>query len=72
VIKKTYDSVRWEVLCNILTECDVPVKLVRLIKICVRETYRRAQVGGHVSGMIPIKFGLNEGDCLSPLLFNLT
>jgi hypothetical protein len=32
--KKAYDSVRREVLCNILIEFRVPMKLVRLIKMC--------------------------------------
>jgi hypothetical protein len=32
--KRTYDSVRREVLCNILIECGVPMKLIRLIKMC--------------------------------------
>ena len=32
--KKAYDSVRREMLYNILIECGIPVKLVRLIK-CV-------------------------------------
>jgi len=30
--KKAYDSVRREVLYNILIECGIPMKLVRLIK----------------------------------------
>jgi hypothetical protein len=38
--KKAYDSVRREELYNILIEFGVPMKIVRLIKICLNETYR--------------------------------
>jgi len=34
-IKKACDSVRREVLCNILVEFGIPIKLVRLTK-CVK------------------------------------
>jgi hypothetical protein len=37
--KKTYDSVRRKVLYNILIDNDIPMKLVRLIKVCLNETY---------------------------------
>jgi hypothetical protein len=33
--KKAYDSVRREVLFQILIEFDVPMKLVRLMKMCL-------------------------------------
>jgi hypothetical protein len=36
--KKACDSVRREVLYNILLEFGVPMKLVRLIKMCLNET----------------------------------
>jgi hypothetical protein len=44
--KKTYDSVMREVLYNILTESGVPMILVRLIKMCLNETYSKVHIGG--------------------------
>ena len=67
--KKAYYSVRWEVLYNILIEFGIPKKLVRLIKICLTETYSRVRVGKNLSDMFPIRNGLKQGDALSPLLF---
>ena len=68
--KKAYDSVRREVLYNILIEYGIPKKLLRLIKMCLAETYSRVRVGKNLSHMFPIRNGLKQGDALSPLLFN--
>jgi len=46
------------------------MKLVRLIKLCLTETYSRVQVGKNLSDMFPITNGLKQGDVLLPLLFN--
>ena len=70
-LKKAYDSVRREVLNNILIEFGIPMKLVRLIKMCLTETYSRVQTGRNLSKMFPIRNGLKQGDGLTPLLFNL-
>ena len=55
---------------NILIEFGIPKKLVRLIKMCLTETYSRVWVGKNLSEMFPIRNGLKQGDALSPLLFN--
>jgi hypothetical protein len=62
--------VRREVLYNILIEFEIPMKLVRLIKMCLNETYSKVRVGKHSSDSFPIQNGLKQGDALSPLLFN--
>jgi hypothetical protein len=54
--------------CLLSFEFGIPLKLVRLINMCLNETYR-AQVGKHSSDTAPIKNGLKH-DALSPLLVN--
>jgi hypothetical protein len=68
--KKTYDPVRREVLYNVLTEFGVPMKLVRLIKMCLNETYSKVHIGKYLPDSFPMQNGLTQGDALSPLLFN--
>ena len=68
--KKAYELVKREVLYKILTEFGIPKKLVRLIKMCLSETYSRVHVGRFLSDYFPIHCGLKQGDALSPLLFN--
>jgi hypothetical protein len=68
--KKAYDSVKREVLYNILLESGIPKKLVRLIKICLNETYSKVSIGKLLPDKFPIQNGLKQGDALSPLLFN--
>ena len=68
--KKAYDSVRREALYNILIEFGISKKLVRLIKMCLTETYSRVRVGKILSEIFPIRNALKQGDAPSSLLFN--
>jgi hypothetical protein len=55
---------------NILIEFGIPLKLVRLIKMCLKETYSKIGTGKHLSDNFPIQNDLKQGDALTPLLFN--
>jgi hypothetical protein len=67
---KALDSVRKEVLYNILIEFGVPMKLVRLIKMFLNETYSKVRIGKHLFQSFRVQNYMKQGDALSPLLFN--
>jgi hypothetical protein len=46
------------------------MKLARLIKMCLTETYSKVSAGKYLPETFPIQNGLKQGDALSPLLYN--
>jgi hypothetical protein len=48
------------------------MKLARLIKMCLNETYGRVRVDKYLSDVFPIRNGLKQGDAFSQLLFSFT
>jgi hypothetical protein len=70
--KKDYNSVKREVLYNIMLEFGVPKKLVRLIKMRLNQTYRKVRIGKLLPNKFPVQNGLKQGDALFPLLFNFS
>jgi hypothetical protein len=69
-LKKACDSVRKEVLYNILTEFGIPTKQVRLLTKRLNETYGTVRVSRHLSDMFPIKNVLEKVDTLLPFFFS--
>jgi len=57
-------------LYNILIQFGIPVKLVRIIKMCLMQTYSRDRVRKHLCDVFHIMNGLKQKDALSPFLFN--
>ena len=57
---------------NIFIQFGITIKVVRLIKMCLNETYSRVRVGKHLYDMFPIRNGLKKRDALTPLLLNFT
>ncbi|KAJ4450860.1 hypothetical protein ANN_02292 [Periplaneta americana] len=67
--KKAYDSVKREVLYDILIEFGIPKKLVRLIKMCLSETYSRVRIDPSRPDIGDIRAPFYEhGDNNDPLL----
>jgi len=57
-------------LYNILVEFGTLIKQVKVLIMCLNETYSRVRIGKHLSDTFPIKNDLQQGDALSKLLFN--
>jgi hypothetical protein len=68
--KKIYDSVRREVLYNILTDYGTPMELVLLNKMCLNKTYIKFSIIKLLSDNLAIQNCLNQGNALLPVLLN--
>ena len=59
-------------LIDLRSKFGTAMKLVRLIKMNLNESYSRVRVGKLLSDIFPIRNGLKQGDALSPLIFNFS
>jgi hypothetical protein len=55
--------------CTMFLSSGVHIKLVRLIKMCLNETYSKLRIDKYLFDNIHIQNGLKQGDFLSPLIF---
>lgn len=60
-----------EVLCNILVEFDIAVKLAGKIKMCFNETCNKVQICKYSSDPFPSQDGSKQGGSLPPLHFHV-
>jgi hypothetical protein len=60
--EKAHDSVKREVLYNILTKFGVPMKLVKLMRMCLYETYGKVCTSKSLSDVFPLHNGLLPTD----------
>jgi hypothetical protein len=63
-------TVMGEVMYNIFIAFGMPVKLVRLIKMCLNKSYSKVPIGKNLYDAFPVQNGLKQGDALSLFLFN--
>jgi hypothetical protein len=68
--KKTSGSVMKEVLYNILIECCMSMQLVRLLKMCLKETCSKVRISKILSDTFHMQNVLKQGDALAPFLSN--
>jgi hypothetical protein len=54
---------------NILIADGVPMRLVRLVTVCLNETYIEVHFGKYLPDSFPIQNSLEQRDSLSSLLF---
>jgi hypothetical protein len=57
-------------LYSLPVEFGVSMKLVRLIKMCLNETYSKVHIGKHLSDKFFYPKWSKKGDALMPLLLN--
>jgi hypothetical protein len=56
---------------NILIGFGIPMKLVRLIKMCLNEMFSRVHIDKRLADSFPIQNDLKQGDAVSPLISTL-
>ncbi|CAI0459151.1 unnamed protein product, partial [Linum tenue] len=70
-IEKAFDSVNWNCLFNIVRSMGFNQKFHKWIKGIVSQSKLSVLVNGEATGFFSMERGLEQGDSLSPFLFNL-
>ena len=68
--KQAYDRIKRQKLYEALRELGMKNKLIKMIKLTLKDTDNRVRIKGKLSKKFKVKEGLRQGDLLSPILFN--
>jgi len=69
--RKAYDCIHRDSLWKCKKEFKIPTKLINVCKTCVKKTRSAVRIEGTLSSFFENKAGLEQGDPLSSILFNL-
>lgn len=67
--KKTFDSVQWSFLRDLLGSLGFPYKFIHLVMQCVEMSSFSVAINGNLYGFFPGKSGIRQEDPVSPYLF---
>ncbi|XP_039297864.1 uncharacterized protein LOC120354582, partial [Nilaparvata lugens] len=70
--KQVFDSIKRDSLIKAMIEFGIPCKLVRLVRMTLKETKYKIKVQGRLSSSFMASKGLRQGDVLSAMLFNIS
>ncbi|KAI5714830.1 hypothetical protein M8J77_006182 [Diaphorina citri] len=70
-LKKAFDSIKREEIWKEMKKLSIPKKLINLTRITTEDTKCLVRVNGKLSEPFNVETGVKQGDCTSPLLFNL-